>query len=42
MKMSGIASCALGVLLTSSAVSHDARNSDRNSAGELDATRPRS
>lgn len=35
MKTSGIVSCALGVLLTSSAVSHDDRNGDRNSAGEL-------
>lgn len=34
MKMQ-IFSCALGVLLASSAISHDDKNSDRNSAGEL-------
>ena len=35
MNIGRIASCALGVLLASSAVPHDDRNNDRNSAGEL-------
>jgi hypothetical protein len=35
MKVSAIASCAVGVLLASSAMPHDDRNNDRNSAGEL-------
>ena len=35
MKVSAIASCAVGVLLAASAGSHDDRNNDRNSAGEL-------
>ena len=35
MRMTAIAACSLGALFASSAVPHDDRNNDRNSAGEL-------